>query len=57
MPADLAAKWDAAVAVYKGFAADVVTGKKTVADFDKFVEQWHAAGGKDVTEYANKTIK
>ncbi|MNY22750.1 hypothetical protein D3C86_1563880 [compost metagenome] len=57
MPADLAAKWDAAVAVYKGFAADVVTGKKTVADFDKFVEQWNAAGGKDVTEYANKTIK
>ncbi|WNR45420.1 extracellular solute-binding protein [Paenibacillus roseipurpureus] len=57
MPADLAAKWDASLALYKGFAADVVTGKKTVADFDKFVEQWNAAGGKEVTEYANKTIK
>jgi ABC-type glycerol-3-phosphate transport system substrate-binding protein len=57
MPADLAAKWDASVALYKGFAADVVTGKKTTADFDKFVEAWNAAGGKDVTDYANKTIK
>ena len=57
MPADLTAKWDAAAAVYKEFAADIVTGKKTGADFDKFVQAWNAAGGKDVTDYANKTIK
>ncbi|MFD0696719.1 extracellular solute-binding protein [Paenibacillus sp. GCM10027628] len=57
MPADLAAKWDACTALYKEFAANVVTGKKTVADFDKFVQAWNAAGGKDITDYANKTIK
>jgi ABC-type glycerol-3-phosphate transport system substrate-binding protein len=57
IPADLAAKWDASMAVYKEFAANMVTGKKTAADFDKFVQDWNAAGGKDVTEYANKTIK
>lgn len=57
LPADLTAKWDAATAVYKEFAADIVTGKKTGADFDKFVQAWNAAGGKDVTDYANKTIK
>ncbi|TXK80070.1 extracellular solute-binding protein [Paenibacillus sp. N3.4] len=57
MPADLAAKWDACTALYKEFAANVVTGKKTVADFDKFVQAWNAAGGKEITDYANKTIK
>ncbi|KIL42451.1 ABC transporter substrate-binding protein [Gordoniibacillus kamchatkensis] len=57
IPADLAAKWDAATAVYKEFAANMVTGKKTAADFDKFVQDWNAAGGKDVTDYANKTLK
>lgn len=57
MPADLAAKWDACNALYKEFAADMVTGKKTGADFDKFVQAWNAAGGKDITDYANKTLK
>ncbi|MDU0203927.1 extracellular solute-binding protein [Paenibacillus sp. MAH-36] len=57
IPAELAAKWDAASAKYKEFAADLVTGKKSAADFDKFVQEWNAAGGKEMTEYANKTIK
>jgi putative aldouronate transport system substrate-binding protein len=57
MPAELAAKWDACNALYKEFAANVVTGKKTVADFDKFVQAWNAAGGKEITDYANQTIK
>lgn len=57
MPADLAAKWDAASAVYKEFAADMVTGKKTGADFDAFVQAWNEAGGKDITDYANQTLK
>lgn len=57
VPSELAAKWDAANAVYQEFAANMVTGKKTAADFDKFVQDWNAAGGKDVTDYANKTIK
>ncbi|MFD0715891.1 extracellular solute-binding protein [Paenibacillus sp. GCM10027626] len=57
IPDELAAKWDASLALYKEFAADMVTGKKTSADFDKFVQDWNAAGGKDLTEYANETIK
>ncbi|WP_282937584.1 extracellular solute-binding protein [Paenibacillus sp. RC67] len=57
IPAELATKWDACNALYKEFAANVVTGKKTIADFDKFVQDWNAAGGKEMTEYANKTIK
>ncbi|TCZ76605.1 extracellular solute-binding protein [Paenibacillus albiflavus] len=57
MPAELASKWDACVAVYKEFAANYVIGKKTAADFDKFVQDWNAAGGKDITEYANQNIK
>jgi putative aldouronate transport system substrate-binding protein len=57
IPADLAAKWDACNALYNEFAADMVTGKKTAADFDKFVQDWNAAGGKDITDYANKTLK
>jgi putative aldouronate transport system substrate-binding protein len=57
LPADLAAKWDACTALYKEFAADIITGKKTGADFDKFVQAWNAAGGKEVNDYANQTIK
>jgi ABC-type glycerol-3-phosphate transport system substrate-binding protein len=57
MPAELASKWDAATALYKEFVADIVTGKKTGADFDKFVQAWNAAGGKDVTDYANTKLK
>lgn len=57
IPADLASRWDASTAVYEEFAADVVTGKRSVADFDQFVEDWYAAGGKDITEYANEILK
>jgi ABC-type glycerol-3-phosphate transport system substrate-binding protein len=57
IPEELASKWDASNALYKEFAANIVTGKKTAADFDKFVQDWNAAGGKEVTDYANKTIK
>ncbi|MBB6669104.1 extracellular solute-binding protein [Cohnella nanjingensis] len=57
IPADLAAKWDACTALYNEFAANMVTGKKTAADWDQFVKDWNAAGGKDITDYANQTIK
>ncbi len=57
IPAELAAKWDAATGYYKEFAANMVTGKQTAADFDKFVQNWLSAGGQAVTDYANETIK
>lgn len=57
IPDDLVTKWDASENVYKEFVADVITGKKKVSQFDKFVKEWEDAGGKEVTEYANKNIK
>jgi ABC-type glycerol-3-phosphate transport system substrate-binding protein len=57
MPAELAAKWDASSALYNEFAADMITGKKTGADFDEFVQAWNTAGGKEITDYANQTLK
>lgn len=56
IPADLAAKWDASTALYEEFAADVVTGKKDISEFDDFVAAWNAAGGKDITDYANEIL-
>jgi len=57
IPPELASKWDASLAVYKEFAANMVTGKKTAADFEQFVKDWNAAGGKEITEYANQVLK
>lgn len=57
IPAELAGKWDACNELYKEFAANIVMGSKSAADFDKFVQAWNDAGGKEITEYANQTIK
>lgn len=57
IPGELAPKWDAALALYKEFEVNVVMGKKTTAEFDKFVKDWYAAGGKEITDYANQMIK
>lgn len=57
IPADQSAAWDAAIAIYKEYAANVVTGKASINDFDKMVVSFNAAGGKAMTEYANQTIK
>ncbi len=57
IPEDLQAKYDAALAVYKEFAANVVTGKTSIDQFDKFVQDWNAAGGSDLTTKANEVIK
>jgi len=57
MPEELTTDWDAANLVYKEFAADFVSGKKTAKDWDAFVKEWYAMGGTSVTEYANKILK
>ena len=57
IPDELSTEWDAATLVYKEFAADFVAGKKTAADWDAFVKEWYAMGGKAVTEYANSVLK
>ncbi|PLR89144.1 extracellular solute-binding protein [Bacillus sp. T33-2] len=57
IPEELISKWDAMENLYKEYATDIITGKRPVSDFDKFVKDWEKAGGQEVTEYANKTIK
>lgn len=57
IPDNLQAKYDAAMSVYKEFAANVVTGKTSIDKFDKFVQDWNAAGGSDLTAKANEVIK
>lgn len=57
IPENLQAKYDAATAVYKEFAANVVTGKTPISEFDRYVQDWNAAGGSDLTTYANDVLK
>ncbi|MCL2323877.1 MAG: extracellular solute-binding protein [Oscillospiraceae bacterium] len=56
IPQDLSAKMDACKAIYTEFAADVVTGKKSIDEFDSFVKNFMDNGGKDITDYANKQL-
>ncbi|CDN45858.1 hypothetical protein BN871_JH_00120, partial [Paenibacillus sp. P22] len=32
-------------------------GRSILSQFGQFVEAWNAAGGTEITKYANKTIK
>ncbi|OHX51632.1 extracellular solute-binding protein [Planococcus faecalis] len=57
IPEEYVSKWDAMENIYKEFATDVITGKRSIDDFDKFVEEWNNAGGNEITEYANKNVK
>lgn len=51
------AKWDAMTNLYKEYSSDIITGKRSLADFDKFVEAWYKAGGEEITRYANEKLK
>ena len=57
IPEEFVSKWDAMENLYKDFSADVITGKRPVSDFESYVKQWNEAGGDEITEYANETIK
>ncbi|WP_075618260.1 extracellular solute-binding protein [Paenisporosarcina indica] len=57
IPEEFVSKWDAMENIYKDFSADVITGKRPVSDFDKYVEEWKKAGGDEITEYANEQLK
>lgn len=57
IPDDMVAKWDAAENVYKETIADMITGKKSIDEFDKFVKQWQESGGQEITDYANEKLK
>ena len=57
IPEQFIANWDAMNNLYKEYSTDFITGKKDLAQFDEFVEAWNAAGGADITKYANENIK
>ena len=57
IPDQFVTNWDAMTNLYKEYAADIVTGKKAITAFDEFVTKWNAAGGVDVTKYAQTVLK
>ncbi|SHK37115.1 extracellular solute-binding protein [Paramaledivibacter caminithermalis] len=57
IPEGFVASWDAMTNLYKEYSADIITGKKSIEEFDTFVKQWYEAGGKEITEFANKLLK
>ncbi|QKE71386.1 extracellular solute-binding protein [Arthrobacter citreus] len=57
LPEKFIANWDAMENLYKEYASDIITGKRPVSDFDKFVKEWKKAGGDELTKYANDKIK
>lgn len=57
MPNELVSQWDAAENAYREYAADVITGKKSLDTFDDFVKTWLDSGGQQVTDYANEILE
>ncbi len=57
IPEQYVASWDAMNNLYLEYSSDIITGKRPISDFEKFVTEWNAAGGADLTKYANETIK
>lgn len=57
IPEEKLVKWDAAETLLGEFTADFVMGNKTEKDWNKFVSEWMAAGGKEITEYANSVLQ
>lgn len=57
IPEQYVANWDAMENLYKEYATDIITGKRPISDFDKFVSEWKQSGGDDLTGYANDTLK
>ena len=57
LPSELTPQLDAVTNLYNEFAADVVTGKRPISDWDAFVADWYAMGGQEITDYANNVLK
>lgn len=57
LPDEYVTFWDAGEALYAEYASEVISGKKSIDTFDAFVAEWNALGGKQITDYANETIK
>lgn len=57
LPDEFTTNWDAGEALYAEFAADVISGRKSIDDFDDYVNDWNSLGGTDITKYANEILK
>lgn len=57
LPDEYITDWDAGQALYAEFAADVISGNRSIDEFDQFVKDWDALGGAEITEYANAMLK
>ena len=57
MPDEYSTNWDACNALCNEFIADVISGNRSIDEFDAFVTQWNELGGAEITEYANTVIK
>ena len=45
IPSEMTPQWDAMNNLYNEYSADIIRGVRPIDDFDKFVEEWNAAGG------------
>jgi len=57
IPEEYISQWDAMENLYKEYAADIITGKISIDEFEQFVDEWYAAGGEEITKLANETVK
>jgi putative aldouronate transport system substrate-binding protein len=55
-PPDYAADLDATENVYRSWVAKFITGEASIDQWDQFVEEWNAAGGQRLTEYARTVL-
>lgn len=55
-PADYAADIDATENVYRSWVARFITGEATMDQWDQYVQEWNAAGGQRLTEYARTVL-
>lgn len=57
LPDEYITNWDACEAAYMEFLADVVSGNRSIDEFDAFIEQWNSLGGAEITEYVNTLLQ
>jgi putative aldouronate transport system substrate-binding protein len=55
-PADYAADLDATENVYRSWVARFITGEASMDQWDQYVQEWNAAGGTRLTEYARTQL-
>lgn len=56
IPNDYSTKWDTMTNLYKEYSFKIINGEYDIDRFDEFVEKWYAAGGEEITMYANEHL-